>query len=577
MRCIMVLRCTTLALNNVRLRLTRLLTTTVKQSIYVKRRSTITDKLTVQQPTKGNDAVKLLRKVHKKRKKDTVDETRRSNILFLEIQDAINVFKKKYSNLISIEQIKTKSELIETFLWHRNRPEVIIPSVEIIYQSSEGHGLGIIPTALYGTPFIHEQDEIFDLFTVVVVPNTIVGDKAKVVLLTHHEYYAEASMLELLQPSSKRKDERIVCNYFNDCTGCQFQMLSYEDQLSHKQAVIQRAFQFFYPDLLRDYPHLHGFGKVFRSPLEYGYRHKITPHYKIPKNYDGDKFAIGFDNPNPGKQVTDIKSCQLASPKINETYDSFRNKHYEMALDLPPNPRVKTGGLMIRESLRLNNESKSYETVCLEGGKNIVTEMVEDKLFQFELSTFFQVNTLILPLVFDFIRNHMKDSKHSFRYLIDSYCGAGVFGICLAKDLPANGKVFGIEIDRSSREFATSNAKLNNLSVPEKIEFIEGDAEKMFKSPEFLASGIGGNESIVIMDPSRKGSSNLFLKQLIQFKPKMIVYVSCNVFTQARDLSTFNQFQKLYDTHYQIKEIVGYDFFPQTRHVETVAILELVD
>lgn len=573
---IMVLRWSR-SVSNYSLVISRALTTSARSSIFVKRSSKTTNKVKEQETKKNNEVVTLLKKVHKKRKKDTTDETKRSNILFLEIQDAIKVFQQKYSNLLSIEQIKTKPELIEKFLWHRNRPEVIIPSVEIIYQSSEGHGLGIIPTSLYGMPYVTDQEDIFDQFTVVVVPNTIIGDKAKVVLLTHQEYYAESSMLELVQPSIERNDELVVCEKFNDCTGCQFQMLPYDEQLSNKQRFVQRAYQFFYPDLLKDHPELLAVGKVFGSPLEYGYRHKLTPHYKIPRNYGGEKFAIGFDNPNPGNQVTDIQHCYLASPIINENYGALRDKHLDMAQKLPLNSRTKTGGLMIRESLKLNEETKSYDKICLDGGKKIVTEMVEDKLFQFELSTFFQVNTHILPLVFDFIRGHMKSSSHDFKYLVDSYCGAGLFGICLAKDLPEGGKVFGIEIDKSSTDNAASNAKLNNLSVPDKIEFINGNADLMFQSPEFLASGIVGNQSIVIMDPSRKGSSNLFLKQLLEFKPKMIVYVSCNVFTQARDLATFNQFQKLYNTNYKIKELVGFDFFPQTRHVETVAILELKD
>jgi tRNA (uracil-5-)-methyltransferase len=167
----------------------------------------------------------------------------------------------------------------------------------------------------------------------------------------------------------------------------------------------------------------------------------------------------------------------------------------------------------------------------------------------------------------------LKQSDTKLQYLIDSYCGVGLFSICLANDF--SGKVFGIEIDSNSIKYATKNAKLNGLKVPDKIQFIDGDAETMFSSPEFVNSGIVGEQSVVIMDPSRKGSTNLFLKQLVQLKPKMVVYVSCNVFTQARDLSAFNTFLKAQNLNYVVKDIVGFDFFPQTRHVETVAILEL--
>lgn len=557
--------------------LRRLFGSSNRTSIFVPRSSlNVTDKFVVQaRPShkKHPDVRQMVKKMTKKSKKDTKDSTSRANILFYEIQEALLKYKEKFGKSLSVSQVTIQPELLEVFLFTRNRPLVEIPSVEIIYQTSEGHGLAIIPQSLYATPFVENQSDIFNSYTVIQVPKSIVGDKVSVKLLTHHDYCCESEMLEIVKPSPKRNQQLIICDKFESCTGCQFQMLPYEEQLEHKSSIISRAYKFFYPNLEKEHPHLDSFGVVTGSSMQYAYRNKLTPHYKRNKHYVEGKFDIGFVHPNPTKGITDIDYCPITSPTINQSLQHYKRKQFEIEAAKEYNPRSNLGGLNLRESILVNAETGSYRNICLEGGKKIITTRVEDKIFQYESDLFFQINTSILPLVFDFIRYHLKQSDTKLQYLIDSYCGVGLFSICLANDF--SGKVFGIEIDSNSIKYATKNAKLNGLKVPDKIQFIDGDAETMFSSPEFVNSGIVGEQSVVIMDPSRKGSTNLFLKQLVQLKPKMVVYVSCNVFTQARDLSAFNTFLKAQNLNYVVKDIVGFDFFPQTRHVETVAILEL--
>lgn len=192
-------------------------------------------------------------------------------------------------------------------------------------------------------------------------------------------------------------------------------------------------------------------------------------------------------------------------------------------------------------------------------------------------ASFFQNNNSILIPVLEYIKYHIGLGAKLYKYLVDTYCGVGFFGISLSKLIPKEGKVFGIELSERSINFATHNAMLNGLEVPKRMQFISGSADSMFKNEEFLNSGIKGKESIVIMDPSRKGSTELFMRQLLEFKPKLIIYVSCNVFTQARDLSLFNKLQEEGSISYRVRDVVGFDFFPQTKHVETVAVLELLD
>ena len=111
---------------------------------------------------------------------------------------------------------------------------------------------------------------------------------------------------------------------------------------------------------------------------------------------------------------------------------------------------------------------------------------------------------------------------------------------------------------------------------PERVQFVSGDASNIFNNEKFKKSGISGKNSVVIVDPSRKGSNESFLQQLLDFEPEIVVYVSCNVFSQARDLATFENLQQNTNVKYKVKDIMGFDFFPQTKHVESIAILEKV-
>lgn len=552
------------------LQLTRAFADSSRALVFIKRTPVSSEKVT--QASKENNrtnSLKVLAKVNR-RKKDTTDETKKSNIVVLDVHDAMDSFQRAHPNLTSMSQLKVDPELIDVFLFTRDRPEVIIPSVEILYQSSEGHGFGIIPTSFYGSPFAINKEGLANLFTVVQVPKTVVGDKVMVKLLVHNELYCESALIKVVEPSKKRNDDLVVCKIFNECSGCQFQMIPYEDQMEYKKNLVKRAYKYFYPSLLDENPNLLNVGEVIESSLKYGYRNKLTPHYKIPKRYNGEGFPIGFDHPDPTKQITDLPHCDITSKIINDSLEKFKQNHLYKASKLNSVSRSKTGGLTIRETLINDPITNTQKIIPIEGGNQLVTVKVEDKLFQFDIAGFFQVNTQVLPKLLNVIRKYMKG--HELKYLVDTYCGSGLFGICLSGDIPANGRVFGIEIDNNAVNAARSNARLNRVS---NVEFIAGSADLMFESHEFLSSGIVGSESIVIMDPSRKGSSNLFLKQLIEFKPKVIAYVSCNVFTQARDLAIFDKLQKVYGIKYEVKEILGIDFFPQTRHVETIAIMEL--
>lgn len=127
-------------------------------------------------------------------------------------------------------------------------------------------------------------------------------------------------------------------------------------------------------------------------------------------------------------------------------------------------------------------------------------------------------------------------------------------------------KVIGVEISAESIKFAKINAIKNNIS---NAKFIVGKAEEIFASID-----TPNDQTSVILDPPRKGCDDVFLNQLSDYNPAKIVYISCNVHSQARDIEWF--INNTGNGHkYQVESIKGFDFFPQTHHVESVAVLTL--
>lgn len=553
--------------------LPRFFSSSPSRSIVVKRRDvTETIQFDPYVPKRNENKIyKDLKRANKRTKKDTVDQTSKDNIRHLEIQDALKGHGK-----INLETIENSPSLIDAFLFSKNRPCVTIPSVEIIYQTSEGDGIGFIPKSLYAAPYVEEDEELYDRFTVVIVPKTVVGDKVKVELVRHYKYYAEGVLRQVLPAKSRsgpRKDELIVCGHFHDCSGCQLQMLTYEDQLQFKQSVIHKAYRFFHPELLESVD-ISRFGVVNGSPLQYAYRTKITPHLVHPRN-DVDIPNIGFKHVEVRKGMVDVESCKIATKILNLGYKHKKEQILNKGPGKDQAGRMES--LFFRESLRVDKDTGNANRVCISNNKLVITEKIGDFVFQFDANSFFQNNNVILPDVLDYIRHHMSFNPEKFKYLVDTYCGTGFFGISLSKDIHKDGKIFGIELSPSAVEDATHNAKLNGLEVPSKVQIVEGQADSMFSNSAFRNAGMTGDKSVVIMDPSRKGSTKLFMQQLLEFQPKLIVYVSCNVFTQARDLAYFHEICKKNNVNYRVREVMGFDFFPQTRHVETVAILELID
>lgn len=486
--------------------------------------------------------------------------------------------------------------------------------VKIQSLSAAGDGLGLSSTA----------DHVY------VVPFTVPGDvaKAKVVNYFAQDQYTLADFVEIISPGVKRDNSLVKCQYFSRCSGCQFQMLPYEDQLIHKKGIIERAyrnFSFLTPDVV---PVV---GDTIGSPLQYGYRTKLTPHFYGPpgsmsRKAKGQKKeftqvpAIGFLLKGTRKTI-DIEDCPIGTDAVREGMKRERERvareiaNYRKGATLllresttrtPLLPQLSPKDSLSETTSKSTNQPPSaddpipeeesklpYTTTktCITNPNTLTTEYIDSFQFSNPAGAFFQNNNSILPLFTSYIRTHIipptsppSSSSHSSpkpKYLIDAYCGSAFFTITLSSLFSVS---LGIDIAPASINSAKHNAILN--SIPN-TTFLSADASAIFASvpPDFIPA-----ETVVVIDPPRKGCDEQFLKQLLRFGPARIVYVSCNVHTQARDVGVLvegissldgsgkkgNEEGEERNCRYEIQSLRGFDFFPQTGHVEAVAILNRV-
>lgn len=256
--------------------------------------------------------------------------------------------------------------------------------------------------------------------------------------------------------------------------------------------------------------------------------------------------------------------------------------------------KFKNGyNLLLRESLEIPAKKASRETspqamstttddlasslekkVCVTDQRGTIRERVGNMLFQYTAGSFFQNNNSVLEPLTSYVRDAIisealpEDSRPT--HLVDAYCGSGLFAIMLS---PHFQKIRGIELSVDSIRAAKANATLNNIERG-RLEFLAGDATKIFET----VGDFPPDKTAVIIDPPRKGSDEQFINQLVRFGSQTIVYVSCNVHTQARDVGMIlEKSVALYPgKKYVVESIRGFDLFPQTAHVESVAVLRLV-
>ncbi len=363
---------------------------------------------------------------------------------------------------------------------------------------------------------------------VVMVPFTLPGEKVRARIFRNHKNFSEADVVAVLTPSPHRIDPK--CLLFGRCGGCQYQHLTYAEQLAWKQRQVGELLQ-----------HMAGVefpvAPVIGSPQEFGYRSKITPHFNPPR--DGEPWPIGFLRQGTRFDILDVPHCPIATDAINARLPEVRARvHGQRAT------YTRGATLLLREAS--GTVTTDYDAV--------VTETVGHLKLRFLARDFFQNNPFILPAFTDYVRTQAATSGAKF--LVDAYCGSGLFALSAA---PSFTQVAGIELSESSIRFARENATANGIA---NVSFQAGDASAIFAGLTFPAA-----ETAVIIDPPRKGCDESFLSQLFAYGPRAVVYVSCDPATQMRDLKGFLA------AGYTLTAVQPFDLFPQTRHLECVITL----
>lgn len=436
---------------------------------------------------------------------------------------------------------------------------------------------------------------------VIFISGAVPGDTADLLLTKNKKDWAEARVMKITSFSPDRVQP--FCPHFGVCGGCKWQMLPYEKQLQYKQ---QEAEQ-----------NLRRIGKVtdalmlpivgaddqiyYRNKLEFTFSNKrYLTENEI--NVDGiipHQDSLGYHAPRIFDKTIDIYQCFL----MDEVNNRIRNTVREIAAEnnYPfydirehtgwlRNLIVRyctTGELMV--NLCINYEDETHTKKLLDEllakvpeittllytvnpkwndtiydltpqvyfGKGYLTEKLENFEFIISPKSFFQTNTKQAEKLYSITRDFAQLTGNEVVY--DLYCGTGSIGIFVS---PGAKKIIGVELIEDAIEDAKKNAVHNNI---QNAHFFAGDVIKICNDDFFAEHG---KPDVVITDPPRAGMHEKLVKKLLDIAAPVIVYVSCNTATMARDLLLLSE-------KYIVEKTQPVDMFPHTHHIECVARLVL--
>ncbi|NQS90877.1 MAG: class I SAM-dependent RNA methyltransferase [Chloroflexi bacterium] len=383
----------------------------------------------------------------------------------------------------------------------------------------------------------------------VFIPYALPEETIRIRLVEEKERFARGEILEIITPSPLRIPPR--CIHFQDCGGCHYQHIAYDEQLKIKQAIF--VDQLVRVGKLTDPP----VRDIIPSPSAWQYRNQIQFHL----SEDG---LAGFYK-HRSHQVVPIQECHLPEDNLNQIWPAF-NFDFIPGLDRISLRSGEEGqdALIVLESsdpqpiefsvdvaLSAVHRGPSGEIVL--AGDDFTVMPLLDFPFVVSAGSFFQVNTKMAELIVNFLLETLPLEADSV--FLDVYCGVGLFSVFIA---PLVASVIGIESDPGAGE-----DYLYNLAGFDNVEFYDRPAEEVLP---FLNQ----SPDIALVDPPRAGLSRSVLDSLVSLNPDLIVYISCDPATLARDISRF-QIQG-----YSLRESTPFDMFPQTYHIESVNIFQRI-
>lgn len=426
------------------------------------------------------------------------------------------------------------------------------------------------------------------------VNGAVIGDTLKIGITKIKKNMAFGRIISIIKPSIFRVKEK--CIIARQCGGCQLQEYSYNKQIEWKEKKVRE-------DLIR----IGGFSeeyidKVMKPIIDTSNPIRYRNKAQFPVGIEKGEIVTGFYAPH-SHRIVRVDDCILLDPinkKITNVVKSYMKK-YQVS---PYNEETGKGivrhiltryGFSTKElmvSLIINKDNiphekefietltkniKNITSICININKkrnNVILgdktkvlygkEKIEDKIgdirFLISCESFFQVNIYQTKKLYDKALSYASLTGKEIVW--DLYCGIGTISLFLAKKAK---KVYGVEIVEKAILDARENAKLNGI---DNAIFFAGKAEEILpKFYEEHKGEISVNPDVIVVDPPRKGLFNSLIDTIIKMNPKRIVYVSCNPSTLARDLKVFCE------KSYELKEVTPVDQFPETVHVETIALL----
>ncbi len=464
----------------------------------------------------------------------------------------------------------------------------LFENVAIIDIAEEGKGVG--------------KADDFVLFVEKAVP----GDVADVLVYRSKKSFGEGYITQLKQPSEHRVTP--FCEHFGTCGGCKWQHMTYSAQLNFKQKAVA--------DALTRLAKIDASGimPIVASPADRYYRNKLEFTFSNKRWLnDGenrtdeplDMNALGFHIPGRFDKILDIQHCYLQADPSNPLRNSIRDfvkQHGYSFYDLKQHTGAlrnliirtsSTGEIMvvvvfayttdeevqklmsyiaeefpqITSLLYIINQKKNdtifdQEVIAFKGPEYIYEEMPSPHgviKFRIGPKSFYQTNSVQALKLYEITRDFADFKGDELVY--DLYTGAGTIANFVAGHVR---EVVGVEYVPSAIEDAKINSGINNIS---NTKFYAGDMKDVL-SAEFVTEH--GKPDVIITDPPRAGMHPDVVARLMEIEAPKIVYVSCNVATQARDLIVLKE---KYDT----VKIQPVDMFPHTQHVENVVLLKLRD
>jgi 23S rRNA (uracil1939-C5)-methyltransferase len=413
---------------------------------------------------------------------------------------------------------------------------------------------------------------------VVFVAGGLPGDRVRAVVGKAKRAYAEARAVEILEPAPDRLPE--VAHH----PGAPWQVLPYERQLEVKAEQVEEA--------LTRLGRLEGYELEPIIPAEQQWRYRNKLEYSFGTGAGGE-LVCGFHAPGRFDEILPMDDCKLASERGNELREAVlaecrrqglgawdrreqrgflrnlvvregrRTGEFQVRLVTSPGKldvdalidAVRCEGLFWTQTAGLGESTQGGETQLLAGTPQL-RERLGDLEFLISPEAFFQTNTEMAELLYGVAIEMAALRGHERVY--DLYCGIGTIGLSLASRAK---EIVGVEIVEPAVADAIENAKLNEVG---NASFYAGDIRLAMR--ELVEQA--GRPDVAVIDPPRAGLSQKVVRRIVEAAPKRIVYVSCNPTTLAPNAA------QLVEAGYELKRVQPVDLFPQTPHIECVALLE---